>query len=1268
MKKLTIRALVAIGAVLLLQPVFSQTKTNTALLRQAATHQAEKEKLLYERLQKLSVEKGWEMVITRPGYTAVLVGVDDAGLPLYLATENNIASAATINTNRLWPGGITGLNLSGSSNSVKDKLAVWDGGKVQDNHVELVGRVVQRDGSPSISDHSTHVAGTLMASGVNPLAKGMSFGLQRLIAYDFDNHLSEILNESPNLLLSNHSYGIIAGWNFNSGTNPPRWEFRGRAGDNEDYKFGYYSSDAQVLDSIAYNAPFYLIVKSSGNNRDVNGPAEGQPYWRYDASGTMVNAGNRPAGISSNNSYDIISTYGVAKNILTVGAISAISGGYNQPADAAMSSFSSWGPTDDGRIKPDVVADGVDVLSSLGSNTSNNSYAAFSGTSMATPAVSGSLLLLQEYYNQLHSPNFMRAATLKGLAIHTANEAGTAQGPDYKFGWGVVNMQKAAEVITSDNTPQRVHQIRESVLNNGGTFSLPVIASGNGTLSATLSWTDPKASVVEPIATALNNPAKKLVNDLDIVIKKGATTYRPWILNPSNRDAAATRGDNTLDNVEKIELPDVVPGDTYTIEITHKNTLERGSQAYSLIISGAGGAAICTSGPTSNAGARIDSVSVGSIRNKNAAGCTTYSNFTNLIATVEPGQTIPFFARLNSCDATSVDKIVKVFIDANNDGDFSDANETLATSTVINGNGDFSGNITIPAGMSRGQYTILRVVVQETNVAANVNGCGSYTRGETQDYRVVMTTPSNDASVTELVSPDPTDCSTGAQYVTIRLANVGSQSKTGIPVKVVVKQGATTITTLNGSYPGTVAAGASVDYTFQTTVNLLAGTTYTFTSSTLLPGDQAPANDQIVSTVAIRANSADPAGTAVICGTSTNLKATPVADNIFTWYTSPTSNTVIATGTNATTTVSANPYYLMKNNVAQHLGAANKNAFTTGSYLSLAETDQQLRAIFTTTGPLTIETARMYLDVPGTLRVRLARINSFDYSSGAVDGFFVSDHFIDAYATSPTTHPAGVDVNDPADAGAIFRLGIDVPEAGTWALIMGGTGGGAVYRNRTITTTNYPYTIPGVVTLEGNGAVTTPANPTYFQGFYYFFYDIAVKLPFCPSNRVAIVPTTATPPTITQAGATFSTTATGTYQWLLNGTPIGGATQNTYTANLDGTYSVQVTDANGCTLQSNTIVFSVTAVPNVDPSQIGLVVSPVPAKGSFEMKLRTTTKSDLEISLISTNGQRVYQTTIPDFIGSLTKTINTGKMAAGVYYLQIHHDKKMYIRKMVIIE
>ena len=88
-----------------------------------------------------------------------------------------------------------------------------------------------------------------------------------------------MMNEAPNLLVSNHSYSSIAGWRYNE--TQSRWEFWGQADANEDYKFGYYSAQAQLWDSIAYNAPYYLIVKAAGNNRTENGPAVGSPYWRF---------------------------------------------------------------------------------------------------------------------------------------------------------------------------------------------------------------------------------------------------------------------------------------------------------------------------------------------------------------------------------------------------------------------------------------------------------------------------------------------------------------------------------------------------------------------------------------------------------------------------------------------------------------------------------------------------------------------------------------------------------------------------------------------------------------------------------------------------------------------------------------------------------------------------------------------------------------------------------------------------------------------------
>jgi subtilisin family serine protease len=112
---------------------------------------------------------------------------------------------------------------------------------------------------------------------------------------------------------------------------------------------------------------------------------------------------------------------------LTVGAVNPLPFGPANSQDIAIVSFSSWGPTNDGRVKPDIVADGVDVLSCGSSGPA--SYITLSGTSMAAPNVTGSLYLLQEYYAQKNGGNFMRAATLKGLACHTAFDAGNTE-PD----------------------------------------------------------------------------------------------------------------------------------------------------------------------------------------------------------------------------------------------------------------------------------------------------------------------------------------------------------------------------------------------------------------------------------------------------------------------------------------------------------------------------------------------------------------------------------------------------------------------------------------------------------------------------------------------------------------------------------------------------------------------------------------------------------------------------------------------------------------------
>lgn len=324
-----------------------RNQTNTAFLKENSLALEKIENTKLTKAFSLALEKGWETFgITKEGKVFTLHGVDDFGMPLYKITENNSISAATINTNRLYTGGSLGLNLSGSTMPV-NKVAIWDGGAVLVSHTEFeTNRVEVKDGVSGSSTHATHVAGTIMATGKNPNAKGMAFELPKLLSFDFNNDNSEMSNYAASLLLSNHSYGVIAGWYENTSAIPNRWEFRGQAGATEDYKFGYYDSDAKEWDRICYNAPFYLPVKSAGNYRNDNGPPIGTTYYRFNATGSLINAGPRPAGISSNDGYDILGTYSVAKNVMTVAAVNPLPYGTVTPSDITISSFSAWGPTD----------------------------------------------------------------------------------------------------------------------------------------------------------------------------------------------------------------------------------------------------------------------------------------------------------------------------------------------------------------------------------------------------------------------------------------------------------------------------------------------------------------------------------------------------------------------------------------------------------------------------------------------------------------------------------------------------------------------------------------------------------------------------------------------------------------------------------------------------------------------------------------------------------------------------------------------------------
>jgi hypothetical protein len=500
--------------------------------------------------------------------------------PVFYLTYN-IVAADTVSTDEVWPGGSAGLGLSGAGMTI----AEWDGGAIFADHPDLIGRVTQVDGASAISGHSTHVAGTLIGSGNFSVdSRGMAYGAH-LDAYDWTSDSAEMAEAAANgQLVSNHSYGVAAGWLYIGEPPPENWWWIGGAdpSDLEDANFGYYDSESQLWDQIAHDAPYYLIVKAVGNDRVDLGPAPGEEYTIVDQDGEPIETSTvpRPADCTPAG-YDCIPTHGVAKNILTVGAVDDLPDGYlpiGGPDQVVMTVFSGWGPTDDGRIKPDLVGNGAFLYSAW---PDFPYYAFAAGTSMATPNVSGSLLLLQQHYENLNGPgSYLRAATLKALAIHSADEAGAAPGPDYAFGWGLLNTRAAANVISGTGGE---HQIIEGSLANGGANTHAVgVTAPNAVLTATLVWPDPPGT---PPAPALDPADPMLVNDLDLRIVRGGNTWSPWVLDPANPAAPASTGDNVRDNVEQVRI---AAADTcsYSVEVRHKGALlDSSAQDYSLIVS-----------------------------------------------------------------------------------------------------------------------------------------------------------------------------------------------------------------------------------------------------------------------------------------------------------------------------------------------------------------------------------------------------------------------------------------------------------------------------------------------------------------------------------------------------------------------------------------------------------------------------------------------------------------------------------------------------------
>ncbi|TSJ40407.1 S8 family serine peptidase [Mucilaginibacter corticis] len=1196
----------------------------------------------HQKALALAAGHGWFVNRrTRNGGIVSLQGLTSLGFPHYLKTHNNTTAAATTGTNQVQPGGTTGLNLSGSSTFLNNKLAMWDGGWAYPQHQEFAGKNFSFPDTSSVIDHATHVAGTLLAKGVYAPAKGMAFNMNTLLSYDFNNDVTEMSRAASGLLLSNHSYGDVVGWDYNDAQS--RWEWYGLPGDSVDYNFGFYDGRAAAWDKIAYNAPYYLIVESSGNNRGYPGPAVGQTYYGY-ASRTdpaIVNKGPRPTTISSNTSYDVIPTSATAKNILTVGAVNPLPNGPGSPSDISIAYFSSIGPTDDGRIKPDIVGDGVNILSTGSANPTN--YTSEDGTSFAAPNITGSLLLLQEYYAEKNNGAFMHSATLKALACHTAIDAGNA-GPDYIYGWGLLSMTAATQAITDNNGKSL---IKENTLAQGQTQTFNVVASGNGPLMATIAWTDPQGT---PTADGvINNRTPKLVNDLDIRVSDGTTTYQPWVLDVLHPGNAAIKGDNKLDNIEQVYIATGIPGKTYTITVSHKGTLQSGSQAYSLIATGIGGTSYCASAPLSSADSRVNNFSVSNINNTPTAGCTSYSDYTNLTAQLEQGKTYPLSITLGTC-ANNFNKAAKVFIDWNGNNVF-DPGELVATTNVINATGTYTTNITVPTTVVPGNYSLMRVVLTETSDTSKILPCGTYAKGETQDYRVQFVKTGSDAGITAIVSPQATGSCSGNTAITVTIKNFGGATISNIPVTVSIKAPNNTITNITETYIATLTPLQEDNFTLTHTFNFVAGSTYAITAATALANDPIVSNNQASQSALIFTPGTPDSLSAVYCTNSKQYQLSGAGDGNLFWYKNSTDALPFAYGQLVSTDVAGtnNTYYAGLNDFMGSVGPATKNIFTGGGYNQFTPGINVYTAV-----PAVIESARLYIGNPG--------IVTFNVTNDA--GLTVSTVTINAAATRTTPQP-GAQTDDPNDQGRVYNLNLSLPAAGNYTITPVYDANVTLYRNNA-GVTGYPFKLGNLFSITGNNAVPDDASDTtYYKGYYYYLYDMQVKSAGCASAaRVAV---TVTQPVITQAGSILKSNFSTGNQWYLDGQPITGATEQNYTALQSGKYTVAVTLASGCVTQSDVLNYALLATHPGTDTDIGLVIFPQPADNEINVLFTAKTVDKLNLQLISSNGAIVFNKKQSADAGNFSTVINTTNFTPGTYILKVVLGSKVYARKAVIV-
>jgi hypothetical protein len=456
----------------------------------------------------------------------------EPALPAMTTTnfENRALTGAAIAQASPW-------NLNGAGVGV----FVFDGGLVLGSHVALSGRVqITETGTDSTNYHATHCAGTVAGDGdpdPNRRHQGMAPAASILSAGVSITGATGWLYTNPTDIEADYIAAFNAGASLSTNSIGTNTEFNGF----DCTWHGNYGAVSALLDR--------LVV---GSQASFNEGDPARVVWA---------AGNERGGTrcgANNPGFRKLAPPAPSKNILLVGAVNADSG----PDGDTIADFSSFGPTDDGRVKPDVVAPGCQVGGDQGitstDSSSNTAYTSLCGTSMACPTVAGlSALLIQDIRAQFPGIADPRNSTLRAIFASTAVDLGNP-GPDFQFGYGSVRIVPAVELARATN-------FREATVVQGQVLTFEVLVpDATPRVRITLAWDD-----------VPGNPAiiPQLVNNLDLeVIDPNGQRRGVWRLDPANPGNAATRIDgpqgatDTVNNIEQVQIDAPVPG-VYSVRV-----------------------------------------------------------------------------------------------------------------------------------------------------------------------------------------------------------------------------------------------------------------------------------------------------------------------------------------------------------------------------------------------------------------------------------------------------------------------------------------------------------------------------------------------------------------------------------------------------------------------------------------------------------------------------------------------------------------------------